>query len=271
MSKKTNCSSQIYNVIKTTHQNIQHESYIGKRSIQQDRYCIFDVDIPNLKNGKGILFAVMDGHLDEGHIVAELVARQLVLYFRQSLKLSNGDIPHALKILFDNLIELTCNERSGTTASVVYLPFKSDFAYLAVLGDSPILICHTDDSYFMSPMHNLNNALSLNVRAIEKAGGWVDDKFIYYNNYRIQLTSSLGDNIFGGIINKTPEIFKVKFGQESLLLIGSDGLLSPKDTHLNQIELIRKILINNKNVKKLIESALNEGSVDNITAILYYR
>src|ERR1700681_4575231 len=113
----------------------------GKRAYQEDR--MLWITVP-----EGTLLGVFDGH--GGNRVAELLSDKFPKYWSAFDSLSYEQV---LLRSFQMAHFDTQEHRDGSTASVVFIPTDESEAYIAVLGDSPVLAERADGTIFIGPDH----------------------------------------------------------------------------------------------------------------------
>ncbi len=256
----------------------------GGRSQQQDRFLNLEIDLPEIEHGRGRLLAVMDGHgSSAGHFVATLVAWILPTIFQNAMQRPDikGDVPRALEATFQDLHDETKRQASGTTLSLVYVPHGENSAYVANLGDSPVLIFDQDDFLYESPEHNVmkNPEEQEKIRArggelvshkFEDSQGNAVHKIAYVSDGvgNLQLSRALGDASFGRFLDRTPAVKSVSLSLDrpTFILLGTDGIYQNLEDNPSKIvEFVRK----NPSAKSIIERAGGEQASDNVTAILW--
>ena len=209
------------------------------------------INLDAVKNGQGRLLAVMDGHGETAQFVQNLVEKVTVSLrqiFETALAAHAGDVERAMRAVFAELHAIAKTEEAGTTLSLVYVSYNEQKAYAAVLGDSPVIILGADDKFYKGAEHNLltnrQEILAVEQRVktdrrktfsdvdrFKLAGGYlvkqVDDRgqTIRGKKPMRQLSRSLGDSRFAAVMNDEPEIFTVALGLQSLIVLGSDGVV----------------------------------------------
>lgn len=242
-------------------------THIGNRPYQEDRY-INDT----LYNG-GVLLGVFDGH--SGAQAVEIVAVNVAGLFEDYLR--NKQEPEtALRDTFEALDDLTAGVESGTTASLVYIPPDHNRAYVAVLGDSPVLILDNNFKFVLSPEHNIRTNPAERAKA-ELRGAWCDGNYLFDLNtpvvgksyHGLQMSRALGDFHLDRVLSRNPEIYSVELGEHSFVLVASDGLLDPghKET-VDEIKRLKYMISYNANAEQLVNFRVSRGSMDNVTAVL---
>lgn len=233
----------------------------GKRSYQEDRYFI--AEVPD-----GTLVGVFDGH---GGDEASSVLADSFANFWSAI---DGDCyTHALLETFKMADSLTKQYHSGSTASVVFIPKNEKMAYIAALGDSPVLAEKSDGTVFIGPDHNARSNPEERSQAIARGG-------IYQNGYMwsdygdnssgLQMTRAFGDVACRNFLNRIPEVFEIPLG--NWLLVGSDGLFDPK--HMDGRSSYDDVLAcirNDNTAEHMVQQAVALPTNDNVTAILWRR
>lgn len=253
----------------------------GLRAHQEDRAIFCHVDSGGER--EGVLLALMDGHNGKG--VAEYCKQNIPKLFSLGEK---ECVKIALKRLVAKLDEETREMKSGSTLSLVYIPKDAKRAYVAVLGDSPVIIFgdwHEDEhgertNLNVSPEHNVRTNKEERVAA-EARGGIYERGYVWVptsgpRDYPtgIQLSRALGDCWMYDILNRKPEIYSVPLCPGSVVLLASDGLLGHTDSDAYKEALISISLgmILEKNTTGLLRRAKKikaRGFDDNATAIMW--
>lgn len=236
---------------------------VGARNYQEDRFVVQEFD-------EGYLLAVMDGH--GGDQVVEFIANNLVGVFGETT--INSSYSGRLQEIFSKLNLDTRSMHSGSTLSLVFLPNNEERAYVAVLGDSPVIIRTGEGEIFVSPEHNARS--NLEERAAAEARGAVFDRgYLYTSDMRagLQMSRALGNSELDSFLSREPEICIVELGEKSFVLVGSDGLFDPghKDTSVQIERLIAMIENDGADAKTLVEDALARDTRDNVTAIVFQK
>lgn len=240
------------------------ETNIGKRSNNEDSLCTLPID------EKFLLLAVADGM--GGAIAGEKASRIAIDTLVNSVqkKASNRDVAFLKQLLLEvyqdiqqKISEETGKNPSlngmGTTLNVAFILEGNKVIY-SNLGDSRvyllykgILTCLTRDHSYIQEFE-------------EKHPGEATPEFI--RNFSNYITRSLdGGNDLPDIYPPQQEFLELKEG--SILLLCSDGLILHKE---NELEVLKSILLGNnlrKAVTSLIDNAIQRGSTDNISVILY--
>ncbi len=242
---------------------------IGRRDYQEDRFFYEKFDL-------GYLMAIFDGH--GGKEVAEVASKNLLNFFSQehdNLK-TKGQVDYKilLKSVTSRLSRSVEEYSSGSTMSLVFISrSEENAAYVAVLGDSPIVISNLDGNLFIGPEHNVRSNL-IERKLAKKRGGFYSGGYIWNEETGsgLQMSRALGDvDKFGHILSRQPEIMRVDIGKDSIILVGSDGLFDPKHTTNSREEAKRFIAMirGGAEAKDLVDDALARETGDNVTAIVF--
>jgi len=237
----------------------------NRRAYQEDRFFTEEI------NG-GLLFGVYDGH--GGDWVAEYAVKHTPYLFKAFLKYTKLRPQTILSRITDRLDGKTRFCRSGSTASTVWIDKNRKWAYVSIIGDSPVIILKNDSTIWVSPEHNVRNNPKEAEWIMKMRGGIIHNGYVFsprtYQGVGLQMTRALGDYELDDILNRKPEIFKIPINKNSWILCGSDGVLNPEHIDISDnVEQMRALIsIPTTKASDLINYAYQTGSEDNITAIL---
>lgn len=233
----------------------------GLRSYQEDRFvATYILD--------GYFMAVMDGHGGDG--VAEMVAKVIEEAWNKSAE-SQITPEERLKALFAEMHTLTSQYNDGSTLSVVWVPDSKDVpkAYVAVLGDSPVVIRGTD-GINISPEHNVRSN-EVEAQVVKDRGGWVSDGYAIASFYGpgLQMSRALGDARLASILSRDPDVYSVDLTPNSFILVATDGVFDPghQETHA-AIDEIALMIADGREASDIVKRAVDKRTGDNATAIL---
>jgi serine/threonine protein phosphatase PrpC len=231
----------------------------GRREGQEDRH----IDVYSEQVFiNGFLMAVFDGHC--GDQVSELAVQALVPEFIAARQSHPNNIKKALQQVVAKLVELAKDKKAGSTVSIVFVPRSMRSAYVAILGDSPIVIVGKWRVFF-GELHNTYN--NREVAAALAQGMPFDGQYLVARSGRgLAVTRAIGDNDFP-LLNRTPVIRQVMLGASSSILVGTDGLI--EGDQRAELKKIAARLKEGASAKDLVEEAAKRGSRDNITAIVW--
>lgn len=222
---------------------------------------------------EGALIAVFDGH--GGDETAELASNKAAEFFIDAMDVyGEGTNPKdALEETVARLAKLTGNHRSGSTASLVFIPTEGEMAYTAVLGDSPILIGN-DTDLWVGPDHNVRTNPA-EADAVQERGGFISGGYAmeHFSGNGLQMGRALGDRSLARILSTKPEINEVPITKGGFVLVATDGVFDP--SHGKQAESIKYItgLMRSGahglfSAKDLVLNALERKTYDNVTAVV---
>lgn len=215
---------------------LEHEGTMGII----DRIFVTDNEAVGIFDGMG------------GESAGELASYVAVKSFSELVKLQKIEQRYVYELL-NEVNKVVCEkarERKislmGTTASIIF--FENNNAIIINLGDSPIYLFRKNKLQRISQPHTNET--------------WLKENNI---NKKPALTQFLGLNQDGMLLE--PYLKKIQIQKKDIYLICSDGL-----TDMVTEKQIQNILKNRKSVKEktkeLLECALENGGIDNITIIL---
>lgn len=240
---------------------ITYEVALGNRPEQQDR--LMWATVP-----EGTLLGVFDGH--GGAEVADLLDERLPIFWSMM-----GGLSYAQSVirLFEAAAQLTAAYSAGSTASVAFIPHDEQSAYIAVIGDSPVIAEKGDGEIFIGPDHNARSNPEERSQAIAR-GGIYQGGYLWSdygdNAQGLQMTRALGDYDCRNFLSREPEVFQITLG--NFLLIGSDGLMD--STHAKGAAPVQQLIADlraGKTAAQLVQQALSVPINDNVTALLWRR
>jgi len=239
----------------------------GDRSHQEDYLVREWITLPG---GSGWLLGVFDGH--RGASTSELASLAFIGLFEKYFRAQPGDVQAALLAAFEALDEMTRDHRSGSTASVVFIQEDSGTVTLAVLGDSPVAVLDGQGKIHNGPDHNIRRNLEERSAAEARggiyAGGYLEDA--QSPGVGLQMTRALGDFELSRVLVRQPEIKKIDLGEKGLVIVGTDGLLSPEaGSNAEQMTKLLDLVQKGAAAKALVDDALARHTGDNVTAIVW--
>jgi len=245
----------------SAHQNV------GQRSYQEDTYaCIVAPE--------GLVLMVADGH--GGPEASELIEKHFPGVWRKRFD-SSKPMQEVFTEMYNDFDLLTKFVDAGSTLSIVFLPEGATTAYVAILGDSPVIIHQPDDTLWISPEHNVRTNQVEREAAEARGGiyerGYIWNDFSYSDHARgLQMSRALGDGHMGKIITREPECIEVPVGD--WVLIGSDGLVDPGHDGGEEScspEVMQELIDGGADAEELVQYAVDVPTHDNVTAILWRR
>lgn len=245
----------------------------GARSYQEDRFVVIR---HKTRETEGWLLGVMDGH--GGVEVAEFCEKNIENYFKILIS-KPLMITDVLRELIRMLNEKLKHMNSGSTVSLVYIHEANDRgdaarAFVAILGDSPVMIKARNGDLVMSREHNTRTNLADRKVAIQRgavySGGYIWDDPNSDMRNGLQLTRALGDSALDKFLNREPEVYFIDLGPESFVAVMSDGVVDPKHKDHKDIPgNLASIISNGGTAADLVNDALKRQTGDNVTVVLW--
>ncbi|AQZ17658.1 PTC1 (YDL006W) [Zygosaccharomyces parabailii] len=227
-------------------------------------------------------FAVFDGHA--GSQASKWCGSHLhTVVEKKLLADETRDVREVLNESFvsvDRQINSKLSGNSGCTAAVCILRWElpddvdsqsADFSqhtrklYTANVGDSRIVLFRNGKSIRLTYDHKASDVLEM--QRVEKAGGLIMKSRV---NGMLAVTRSFGDKFFDGLVVGNPFTTSVQLtDNDEFLILACDGLWDVIDDQ-DACELIRDIGEPNEAAKTLVRYALENGTTDNVTAMVVY-
>lgn len=227
-------------------------------------------------------FAVFDGHA--GSQASKWCGSHLhTVVEKKLLADETRDVREVLNESFvsvDRQINSKLSGNSGCTAAVCILRWElpdnvdnqsADFSqhtrklYTANVGDSRIVLFRNGKSIRLTYDHKASDILEM--QRVEKAGGLIMKSRV---NGMLAVTRSFGDKFFDGLVVGNPFTTSVQLtNNDEFLILACDGLWDVIDDQ-DACELIRDIGEPNEAAKTLVRYALENGTTDNVTAMVVY-
>ncbi|QLL34456.1 hypothetical protein HG536_0G03180 [Torulaspora globosa] len=227
-------------------------------------------------------FAVFDGHAGSqaskwcgSHL--HTVVEQLLV---ENEALDVRDILNKSFLVLDEQINTNLPGNSGCTAAVCILRWElpdnepgqlTDLAkhkrklYTANVGDSRIVLFRKGQSVRLTYDHKASDILEM--QRVEKAGGLIMKSRV---NGMLAVTRSLGDKFFDGLVVGNPFTTSVEItADDEFLILACDGLWDVIDDQ-EACDLIKDIKDPDEAAKILVRCALENGTTDNVTAMVVY-
>lgn len=227
-------------------------------------------------------FAVFDGHAGSqaskwcGSHLHTLVEEMLLEDETRDVR----DVLNSSFVLIDQQINSKLPGNSGCTAAVCILRWElpddisnqvNDLSqhkrklYTANVGDSRIVLFRNGHSIRLTYDHKASDILEM--QRVEQAGGLIMKSRV---NGMLAVTRSLGDKFFDGLVVGNPFTACVEITTEDeFLILACDGLWDVIDDQ-EACEIIRNIREPNEAAKTLVRYALENGTTDNVTAMVVY-
>lgn len=246
----------------------------GLRDYQEDRSFTYESEL-------GTVLAVFDGH--GGETTAKWLGINLPSILIEELAVNNPKL--ALEIAFKRADKATHDNHAGSTATVVFIPNDvssgrligdqrtQTIAFIAILGDSPVIAKFASGLRHVSPEHNVRTNYIERDRAIQRGGeyanGYIWDRAYSDLGQGLQMSRSFGDSGLGEIISKEPEVYDIPLGD--WVLVCTDGVIDPGHGNIEAIGKIEALVEAGADAQNLVNRAVKIPTGDNATAILWRR
>ena len=253
------------------HDSVTCATAQGSRESQEDRYVneLFSV------GGQQYRFmAVLDGH--GGPEVAQTVSELLPKTFIRVARAVTGIRVSCLLHRTIQTVERACRTLgSGSTLSIVCVPYPFKKAHVAVLGDSPVLVL-TGGRQYAAPMHNVATNPTELARARARGAEYqsAGEQRGYIGNsrtgYWLQVSRALGDPGAGSTVERMPQLRTYRLNCETSILLATDGLWSsdePLELWRNRMYMM---LAMNASAQDFVNDGLGRYGKDNVTALAWH-
>ena len=221
-----------------------------------------------LSNGD-YLFGVFDGH--GGDATADFASKHAPYIFRSiQKKFPSATGTDLMEKFFHRLIDKTQNFIDGCTVAFGWITDHNSKVYVGILGDSSIVLRDSNDNIWNSPKHNIRTNASDAAFIANNTHGMVYQGYIFRGlnrDFGIQLTRTIGDKMFDGILIRKPEIFSHDIDENSWILCCTDGVIDAGHP-INNIDDYVTYLQNNNKATATDILTLAEDNTDNATAIV---
>lgn len=262
---------------------VSHASLKGLRDENEDKHNIFLNKDGHDKNSNSInYFAVFDGH--GGKAVSHYLHRVLYKYFinkKMKYPLTKETSRKVFKYVQDMLIKSHNKEatEAGSTCLMACQFAKSGQEYLNVLnlGDCRMVLCRNNIGMPLTKDHS--PMMPEEKTRIEQLGGRIYNDLGVWRIQNLSVSRSFGDLDSSKYVSHIPDLYRYKLSsKDQFFIIACDGLwdvFTCQDAvnfvlH-NCYDLKTKKWRNTGSIaKKLGDAAIEKGSSDNITAIIYF-
>jgi serine/threonine protein phosphatase PrpC len=232
----------------------------GRRPYQEDRHFQLSFD-------QGLAFGVFDGH--GGEACSHFCAKNYPAIL--AAELGSGKPPQeALRASFEKLSQQTRHHGPGSTASVAFIPWDASAAYVAVIGDSPIIIRCAGGKVWVAPEHNVRTNQA-EAEAAKARGGFIFDGYLCatFTGNGLQMARALGDAELDKVLSRVPDVDNVPLDAGSWVLVATDGALDP--SHANEEEgvvALTALVDGGGDAQAIVDRAIAIPTRDNVTALL---
>ena len=214
------------------------------------------------------LFGVQDGH--GGPEVANLSAQNIPIIFSKLYRNGQGG---DLKTVFENtIVKLEAQLRMtgamdvGATCLLLLsrLEQGSRILYFANIGDTRATICSGGKGVRITTDHKATEPTEIN--RVRKEGGMIMNNRL---GGQLAVTRALGDfGMKNHCLTSTPEFIRRQiFAGDDFLIIATDGLWDVMDDQ-RAVDIVLKSPNISAAANNLVEIALKEGTMDNITVLV---
>lgn len=255
----------------------------GRRNTQEDQHiAILNIDGNNEDMNNINFFGVFDGHGGKkvSHYLRNNLPSFFTTKFKKNIFIKNEAFTKYTNQVYD-LLQNNLKEKHpraveycGSTACVGIHSKEDDKQYLWIInvGDSRAILCNKDGkSVQLSIDHKPN--LPEEKKRIESLGGKITFDGVDWRVKTLSLSRAFGDLDCCPYVTHLPHIIKHKISsKDKFLIIACDGLWDAL-TNQQVVEYIRDLQFSGFNgnfAKKLADYALEKGSYDNITVIIYF-
>ncbi len=248
---------------------ITHATAQGTRAHQEDRYLVYEY-------AAGTMMAVFDGHGGDEAAVkcTELLPKLLDEIqrgeFPDDTEDGEGFSPHRVYLwIYHQLHEATAGLRSGTTATMAFVPKDGRAAYMAVLGDSPLVWCN-GLGVTVAKEHNVRTNLVEQERAIMRGGRYEGGYIFAPNGHQgLQMSRALGDRDLELVLSRESDFYATNLDRDSFILVATDGVVDPAHGGGDDMQQIIDLIHQGKSASYLVDRAVQKPTHDNATAILW--
>ncbi len=265
--------------------NIYSVSLKGVRTQNEDRHTVINnLNNNNLNLAPVNFFGVYDGH--GGKFVSSFLAETLSSLFvdkRIAYPVSKDYVNQAFKYLQQTVLKKNFYQKAlhcGSTCLVGIHFKKNDLDYLTVInsGDTRSVLCR--DNFAIPLTKDHKPMWPEEKHRIEKLGG---KPYFDGSDWRIKdlsVSRAFGDFDAEPFLTNMPDIFRYRLDKnDKFIIFACDGLWDVLENQdvvnfiLNECydkNLSTRINKNINIAKKLAEHALQLGSTDNLTIIVYF-
>jgi serine/threonine protein phosphatase PrpC len=256
----------------------------GKRDSNEDCHVhIINLTGENKELNPINFIGVFDGH--GGKAVSKYLKENLPQFFVNKFKQEIYSKPETASKYFNKVYELVQNKMikdhpravqyCGSTACIG-IQFKDtdnkDRLWLLNVGDSRAIKCNKlNIAEQLTQDHKPNSPLEK--ARIEQLGGEIEFDGSDWRIKDLSLSRAFGDLDCTPYVTHLPQIYRYKISSaDKFIIYACDGLWDVM-TNQDVVDFINELLSNKKfkgNYAKLLaEEALNKGSMDNITTVVY--
>lgn len=228
------------------------------RENNEDKFEFFQPDTEDVLAAKGALYAVADGmggH-SAGQIASELGLKTIIkTYYSDNNPMIEASIKSAIREANGMIYETSrvVPDRSGMGTTVTVLILRGEEAFVAQVGDSRCYRLREGKIEQITEDHSW-------VAEQVKRGGMSEEEAMM-SPYKNIITRSLGN-----APSVEADFYSLDLRAGDVFLLCSDGLTGVVTD--NDIKRLLKTFGPSKAATELVDMALNNGSTDNVTALV---
>src|SRR5208337_742222 len=164
----------------------------------------------------------------------------------------------------------TQDMHDGTTASIAFIPLSADVVYVAVLGDSPVIVKQADGSIWVAPEHNVRTNKAEAEAAKQRGGAVVGGYLVaHWDGPGLQMARALGDKALDKVLSRVPEISTQALGVGSFVLVCTDGALDPGHENAEAAaKSVVELIQSGGDAQAIVDRAVAVPTGDNVSALL---
>ena len=233
----------------------------GQRAYQEDRLLA-------VATQEGVLLCVFDGH--GGDECSNYAVNRYPIIFASEITQEGATPGSAVEKSIQKLNIETQHMGPGSTMSLVFIPANSDTATCAVIGDSPIIIRDADGKVSIGPEHNVRTNYEER-RAAEARGGFCDGGYLFqtFDGMGLQMGRALGDTHLSKVLSRVPDIYEVKLGAQSFVIVATDGAFDPSHYEFKKAaEAVVKLVEEGADAQAVVDRAISIPTGDNVSAVV---
>ncbi len=257
----------------------------GVRNENEDKHSvILNLDKRNAKHSPVNFFGVYDGH--GGKFVSKFLEKNLSNFFvdhRVQYPLSKKYV-NAVFDYLQNTLRDKYNERAlhcGSTCvnAIHYKKNENDYLSVFNAGDSRCIMCRDNMAISLTKDHKPHWPEERN--RIEQLGGQVKWDGADWRIKDLSVSRSFGDLDSEPFLTARPDVYKYKLeGGDKFIVLACDGLFDVMENQ-DVVNFIlgemydpttkqKKINTNINVAKRLAEHAIQKGSGDNVSIVVYF-
>jgi len=263
---------------------VYSHSLQGRRESNEDQHIhILNLDGSNPQLNSVNLFGVFDGH--GGKAVSKYLKDNLPPFFVNKFKKDiYNKSSHAVKY-FSKVYDILQNKMKtdhpraiqycGSTACVALQHIndkKTNNLWVINVGDSRVVKCNKNNKAEQLSQDHKPNAPEEKKR-IEQLGGKIHYDGSDWRIKDLSLSRAFGDLECTPFVTHMPQVYKYRISsQDKFIIMGCDGLwdVVSNQEAVNFINTLFNKQFTGNYAKEISEYAIKKGSMDNVSAIVYF-